>query len=62
MIFVGEHGLIIPRFDEAHFDQCPEIVRTDRRQFCPVAFDITQLCLSEIKLARTDDEVRREMA
>jgi hypothetical protein len=40
--FVGEHGNLIAHFDESHFDQCPEIVRTDRHKFGSLAFDITQ--------------------
>jgi hypothetical protein len=42
MTCIGKHRLIIQHFDKTHFDQCPEIVRTDRRQFCPVGFDIAE--------------------
>jgi hypothetical protein len=42
MTFIGKHGLVIPHFNEAHFNQCPEIVWTDRRKFCPLVFDIAE--------------------
>jgi hypothetical protein len=32
----------ISHFDEAHFDQGPNVVRTNGRQFCPFAYDIAQ--------------------
>ena len=42
LTFVGEYGDFIPYLDEAHFNQRPKIIQIDRRQFCPLAFDITQ--------------------
>jgi hypothetical protein len=39
---VGEQGDLIAQIDKSHFDQCPEIVRTDRHKFCALAFDIAQ--------------------
>ena len=42
MALIGKHGLVILHFNEAHFGQCPEIVRADRRQFCSLGFDIAQ--------------------
>jgi hypothetical protein len=42
MTRVGKHGLLILHLDEAHFDQGPEIVRTDRHKFGSPAFDVTQ--------------------
>jgi hypothetical protein len=42
MTQVGKHGLLILHLDEAHLDQGPEIVRTDRQEFGSLAFDVTQ--------------------
>jgi hypothetical protein len=42
LAFVGEQGDLVSHFDKSHFDQCTEIVRTDRRQFGSLAFDIAQ--------------------
>jgi len=42
MTFIGKLGNVVPHLDEAHFGQGPEIVRTDRRKFCSLGFDIAQ--------------------
>jgi hypothetical protein len=42
MTFIGKVGEIVVHLNEAHFNQCPEIVRADRRQFCPPALDVAQ--------------------
>ncbi len=39
---ISKHRFIIAHFDEAHFDQGPEIIGADRRQFCPIGFEIQQ--------------------
>jgi hypothetical protein len=40
--FVCERRDLIPHFDESHFRQCTEIVRTDTHRFGSFAFDIAQ--------------------
>jgi hypothetical protein len=42
MTLSGKLGDVILHFNEAHFDQGLEIVRTDGRQIRPPGFDITQ--------------------
>jgi hypothetical protein len=39
---VGIHRHILAQFDEAHFEQSPQIFGTDRRHLHPLAFDIAQ--------------------
>jgi hypothetical protein len=42
MTRVGQHGFFVLDLDEAHFDQGPEIIRTDRQELGSLAFDVTQ--------------------
>ena len=40
--FIGEYRCTITHFDEAQLNQRRQIIRTDRRQFCSLGFDIAQ--------------------
>jgi hypothetical protein len=42
MTFIGKLGNVVLHCDKAHFDQCPDIVRTDGGKICSLGFDIAQ--------------------